>query len=672
MEQKKLLLLFFCLCFYSVMISASEELNLVRPTRRLLPLPQKTETLSETYFFFDNFSLVTLGDIDDKGLEMFFKEFGPFSIGKDHQKKLIVATVDSLDAYPGLLELEQNVPADKEGYFLEVTNDKITIIGREKIGTYWGLKTLAQLIDDVNGTKVAVGARITDYPLLRYRGIQDDISRGPITKLEYLKKIVTTISALKMNVLSLYMELHVLEGVGKPGEVFTVAEFEELVEFAKDYHVEIIPSIQTFGHNLIFLQIPEYQKFANSPGSTSVQLDPTNPEIYEFLDEVIGRYAAVSPSQYMHINCDEVWELSQGKSGAWANEIGGISEVFLEHLLKVIAIVNKHGKTAMYWNDMPLNHKEIIPRLPKDSVVVNWHYMESASIPNRLKPFQEADLRQWGAPGLSNWQMFFPAYNHSFYNVKDYAYQLTRHNGEGILVTTWDDDGETLFGPNWFGVIISSEAAWRGGKTDFSSLKRRFGDVVLGSSGKEASSLIQLFADVTNYTSINYWKAPNSNFNADPFNDLDLYNISGRSQILIDAEKQAQALLEEIQPTKNQFMIETLPFVALKMGVLGRKLQMTQNVIQLVNEAAETNNKDLLLKAKNEIDTFIPLIDEVEKEFAKLWLIENKPYFLDTVKSRYDKFRSTLVQRSKVLEYFASSDIAVLDVYEMGFPKISQ
>ncbi|HHY18304.1 MAG TPA: hypothetical protein GX522_00200, partial [Firmicutes bacterium] len=130
MEQKKLLLLFFCLCFYSVMISASEELNLVRPTRRLLPLPQKTETLSETYFFFDNFSLVTLGDIDDKGLEMFFKEFGPFSIGKDHQKKLIIATIDSLDAYPDLLELEQNVPADKEGYFLEVTNDKITIIGR--------------------------------------------------------------------------------------------------------------------------------------------------------------------------------------------------------------------------------------------------------------------------------------------------------------------------------------------------------------------------------------------------------------------------------------------------------------------------------------------------------------------------------------------------------------
>jgi len=203
-------------------------------------------------------------------------------------------------------------------------------------------------------------------------------------------------SELKLNVFSPYMELHVLEGIDNPDATFTVAELKELVEYAKDFHVEIIPSIQTFGHNNLFLEIPEFNKFSNSPSAFSVQLDPTNPEVSEFLDEIIAKYAAVTTSDFIHINCDEAWELPYGKSGAWAKEIGGISEVYLQHLVKVIDIVNKHGKTAMFWGDMALNHQEIIKHIPKDAVVVNWHYMDSASIPSRLKPFQDTGLRQWG------------------------------------------------------------------------------------------------------------------------------------------------------------------------------------------------------------------------------------------------------------------------------------
>lgn len=670
MKQLKFFLLAVFICFLGTTMKA-EELNLLRAQKRLLPLPTKTETLYDEYFFFDSVNVIELPNADHKGLQMFIDENGSFKIDNNANKKLIVGTVADLHYCPELKEIAEEVPENEEGYLLEVTNNRIVVLGRTTVGSYWGLKTLTQLLDDVEGVKVAVGTKVIDYPLIKYRGFQDDISRGPITNLAYMKQIIKIMSDLKLNVFSPYMELHVLEGVGKPGETFTVAEFKELVEYAKDYHVEIVPSIQTFGHNTIFLEIPEFNKFSNSPGSRSVQLDPTNPEVYTFLDEVIGKYAAVSTSEYIHINCDEVWELPYGKSGALAKEIGGTSEVYLNHLLKVIEIVKKYEKTAMFWGDMALNHPEIIERIPRDAIVVNWHYMESASIPNRLKPFQDAGLRQWGAPGLSNWMNLFPAYSHSFYNVKDYALQGVRFGTEGILVTSWDDDGETLFGPNWFGVAIASESAWKGGKTDISSLKKRFSKALLGIDESKIGEAIQLLADTNVHSYIRYEKAGNTLFNLDPFTDLDHYNKRAGGPALVKVEERVMAILEDLKPTKNAFLLETLPFIANKSGVLGQKLIMNEKVIKLVNEAAETNNPELLLQAKAEIDAYIPLVDGVEKEFVRLWNVENKPYFLDIIQKRYQNQRTLLQKRSADLAKFAAMS-KVPDVQTMGFPKVAR
>ncbi len=670
MKLNKLMYLFFCFLILSIVVF-TKELNLPRPTRRLLPLPQKTETLDEEYFLLDSFNLIELPSLDHTGLKTFLEEFGPFNIDTKAKKQFVIGTAKDIKTNPQYQEVLEQVPTNEEGYYLEVTKDNIILIGRNEIGTFWGLKTLAQLIEDVDGIKVAVGARIKDYPLLRYRGFQDDISRGPITTLPYMKKIIKIMSDLKLNVFSPYMELHVLEGIGKTGATFTVAELKELVEYAKYYHVEIIPSIQTFGHNNLFLEIPEFNKFSNSPGAYSVQLDPTNPEVYEFLDAIIAKYAAVTTSDFIHINCDEAWELPYGKSGAWAKEIGGISEVYIQHLIKVIDIVRKHGKTAMFWGDMALNHKEIIARIPKDAIVVNWHYMDSASIPSRLKPFQDAALRQWGAPGLSNWMNLFPAYSHSFYNIKDYAFQGVAHGSEGILVTSWDDDGETLFGPNWFGVAIAGESAWRGGKTDLSSLKRRFGKALLGLDSSNIGDAIQLLADTNIYSYIKYEKAGNILFNLDPFNDLDHYSKRSGGPALKEVEDKVLDILAENKPVKNAFLLETLPYIAQKTGVLGHKLAMTEKVIKLVNKAANTNNPDLLWQAKAEIDAYIPMIDLVKEEFIRLWKLENKDFFLDVVLRRYTNQINILQQRSKDLARFATNK-TVPDVKTMGFPKVGR
>ena len=107
-------------------------------------------------------------------------------------------------------------------------------------------------------------------------------------------------------------------------------------------------------------------------------------------------------------------------------------------------------------------------------------------------------------------------------------------------------------------------------------------------------------------------------------------------------------ILSKDKPVKNAFLLETLPYIAHKSGVLGHKLAMTETVMKLVNEAANTNNPELLWQAKAEIDAYIPMIDMVKEEFARLWKLENKEFFLDVVLRRYTNQVNILQQEARI------------------------
>lgn len=155
----------------------------------------------------------------------------------------------------------------------------------------------------------------------------------------------------------------------------------------------------------------------------------------------------------------------------------------------------------------------------------------------------------------------------------------------------------------------------------------------------------------------------------DPFATLDIYGMRKNAPYLLQAEEKVLKIVADTPPAKNSFMIESLPYVAKRVGTFGRKLQMTEKVIHLVNEAAATNNKALLLQAKEEIDAFLPHLIEVRTEFERLWLIENIPYYLNNIKNRYQNFENILLKKSQDLANYANFDI-VPSVSEMGFPKV--
>ena len=87
-----------------------------------------------------------------------------------------------------------------EGYVIDVNADAVVVAANAAPGVFYGIQTLRQLVKQLPDGRAAIaGARIRDWPGLRYRGVQDDVSRGPVPTMEYFKKEIRTLAAFKIN-----------------------------------------------------------------------------------------------------------------------------------------------------------------------------------------------------------------------------------------------------------------------------------------------------------------------------------------------------------------------------------------------------------------------------------------------------------------------------------------
>jgi hypothetical protein len=152
---------------------------------------------------------------------------------------------------------------------------------------------------------------------MEWRGVSDDISRGPIPTLEYLKTQIRTLAEYKINLLGFNME-HVFDFQGQPlfapkgraQAALTPAEIKELVDYAASTTSRLLPEQQAFGHLHQFLKYEIYSDLAETPHGHV--LTPTNPKTYDFIRQVYGEVVALFPGPFFHIGSDETFELGRG------------------------------------------------------------------------------------------------------------------------------------------------------------------------------------------------------------------------------------------------------------------------------------------------------------------------------------------------------------------------
>jgi hexosaminidase len=304
----------------------------------------------------------------------------------------------------------------KEGYTLISTTNGVVITANAPAGLFYGMETLLQLLPKEIESKTAVNVpwtipsvKITDYPRFGWRGIMLDVSRNFFTK-EEVKQYIDQLARYKFNTLHWHLtddngwrieikSLPKLTQVGawrvarygqfgertapKAGEAATVggfytqADVKEIIQYALDRNVTIMPEIDVPGHSMSAIaSYPELSCTKDTttkvnPGSSFSEwydngtfkmkidntLNPSDEKVYAFLDKVFTELAALFPNPYIHVGGDECYK------GFWTKDAGCqalMKKMNMTHpeelqayfMKRVETILKSKGKKLIGWDEI--------------------------------------------------------------------------------------------------------------------------------------------------------------------------------------------------------------------------------------------------------------------------------------------------------------------------------
>ncbi len=335
-----------------------------------------------------------------------------------------------------VLNKTKNTVIGDEGYQLAVTPQQIVINANEPAGLFYGVQSMLQLFpaaiehDELAKDVVwdAPCVAITDYPRFGWRGLMFDVSRHFFTK-EEVKQFIDNMVKYKYNLLHLHLTddqgwrieikgLPKLTEVGawnvkkvgyfntfsppapdaprNYGGYYTQEDIKELVQYAKDRFVDILPEIDVPGHSLAAVaaypelscteEAHQYHVNSGEPfmdwshGAPPIALVdntlcPANEKVYEFLDKVITQVAQLFPFEYIHMGGDEAphnyWEKNPQIRALMKKEgLKNMKEVQAYFTKRVQKIVESKGKKMIGWDEI------LEGGLPEDVAVMSWRGMK--------------------------------------------------------------------------------------------------------------------------------------------------------------------------------------------------------------------------------------------------------------------------------------------------------
>lgn len=525
-----------------------------------------------------------------------------------------------------------------EGYFLDVNEEGIVIIAESIRGRYYGIMTLIQMITKQRVSLLVPCVTIHDWPSLRFRGISDDISRGQISTLNNFKKIIRFLSRHKLNVYSPYIEdvfafkSHPL--IGKGRGALTAAEVKELDEFARQHHVELIPIFETLGHWENMLVIPEYVRYAEFPGAHT--LNVSDQSIYPLLDQMIGELAQAFSSPYFNMAADESWDVGLGASKARVNA-SDIATVHAEHYKRLFTILKKYKKRPLMYGDILLNEPTILEKIPKDVIIVDWHYYATDKYASPSL-FKKAGFSFIVSPAIWNFTGPFPNYINTFLNIQ----QLTRdgyHNGTlGLLTSNWNDYGGEAFRElNYYGYAWSAECAWEPLSSDHVSFSETFFSRFFGNpkAGKTAQTIYALLSEP--YNQLNWhelWRHPMLPLYETPM------KLLWRVQSIESSMPLVTRHIEELRilATLNKEHIDYLEFIVNINKWFAKKLLAGEYIKRISQDTSGQMKREAVIS--DIIEKGGAIINDLQKlktEFKNLWFTTNRESGLNLLIARYDR-----------------------------------
>lgn len=289
-----------------------------------------------------------------------------------------------------------------EGYRLQVGQKGIVIEAGTETGAFYGLQTLMQLVDSDGAIDCVT---IDDSPRYGYRGVMIDVSRHFRTK-EFVMKQIDAFARFKLN----RLHLHLTDAAGwrievkkyprltelsawRPmadwcdwwaadrryceasdpracGGYYTQEDIREIVEYARQRHIEVIPEIEMPAHSEeVFAAYPELSCKGEPYGSAD--FCPGNESVYTFLEDVLTEVMTLFPSKYIHIGGDEAakthWSSCPKCQAVMRREgLHDVNELQSYMIRRIAAFLDSHGRKAVGWDEV------IDGGLPDGIAVMSW------------------------------------------------------------------------------------------------------------------------------------------------------------------------------------------------------------------------------------------------------------------------------------------------------------
>lgn len=391
-----------------------------------------------------------------------------------------------------------NVPDSPEGYILEINSNGVYISSRDQAGLFYGCQTLEQLLEDSRDFhKEIPPMKIVDYPAIAYRAVHLD-TKHHLDRMEYYYRMVDKLARYKVNAIIWELEDKLRftrrPEVAAPNAI-SKQEMQALCRYAKDRNVEISPLVQGLGHAGFVLK--HHWELRENPAS-DWEFCPSDPRTYEVqFDLYLDALEAMPYGKYLHVGGDEITAIGiDDRCKATGKSAFELQMIWLK---KVCQFAVDHGRTPIFWDDMPLKYAGIweltlsdkteeevakewntdkldraIDLFPKECVYMRWKYEDATSPAHQklLKWYSDKGLKVMGATAASAGDSpFLPRKNTRSEYVRGFNRLVAQNHLEGILATAWDD-GSPHLETVWRGYIAQGEFGWNPEARDVEAFKQ--------------------------------------------------------------------------------------------------------------------------------------------------------------------------------------------------------
>lgn len=421
-------------------------------------------------------------------------------------------------ARPGDIALAVDAALPAGQYRLAIAPDAVTLTAGDDEALCNGVQTLRQIID-LNGA-VLPAQTITDWPDMATRGYYFDCSRGRVPKLSYLKQVADRLCRYKVNQWQLYIEhtylFRDLSEAWRDDTPLTAQEILELDDYCAARHIELVPSLSTFGHmykilstktccDLCELEDSEKIPFSYSYAGWHHTLNASDPDSLAFVKKLIDEYRPLFRTNKFNICDDETFDLGKGRSKEQADREGA-QALYVRHVKALCEYIVAQGGIPQFWGDIMWRFPESCRELPKETICLNWGYLPEQR-ENEIRDIAASGITQYACPGCCGWNRWMPLQLYAYKNNRIMGRHARKYHAVGILNTDWGDYGHIndprLTVP---GMLYGAAFAWNADEVPFDEINEAVSRLEYGDA---SGTLAGAMAEMSDHEAFDWWNAVN-------------------------------------------------------------------------------------------------------------------------------------------------------------------